>query len=468
MTGFASSTALVWVNVMTEIHKPDALLTKLLPPVQPRPGVRYVPSVFTLSFEHGGKKYAYNTLTRQCLETELPLSCAAGEGYDSLIEGLFLVPEGKDESAYYTSVNAIMRVYNRRKGVRGFTILPTLGCNARCIYCYEEGMRQVTMTPEIVEQSIRYILENRIGNKVHIGWFGGEPLLFPAILDRITEGVEAGGVEVRGSMISNGTRITPEIIQKMKEKWHVSRIQISMDGAEEDYIKRKNFPKYDGEYSKVIEGINLLAAAGIRVTIRCNVDEGNWGNIPRYVEDIGARIPDKKLVGLYFGPLNAVRMGEHDFEMWKTIAEARPLITKAGFRPSPFLGLGHAFRVNHCMADGGSVVITPDGSLFPCEHCPEEGRFGDIFHGVTDQAALDAFCKLEVREKCRECPFLPECTSFTHCPVHDTHCREVRELMAYAGLRVMVDEAIAKAAAKKDEQPDGKKEDGEGGTDPIC
>ena len=106
------------------------------------------------------------------------------------------------------------------------------------------------------------------------------------------------------------------------------------------------------------------------------------------------------------------------------------------------------------MADSGSVVIAPDGGLYPCEHCPQESRFGDIWRGVTDAAARETFCRTDrTRDKCRACPFLPDCTSFSSCPVGDTHCREVNELMAVAALKRMVDR-------KESEDVDGE--------NPIC
>lgn len=39
-------------------------------------------------------------------------------------------------------------------------------------------------------------------------------------------------------MISNGSLITPEIIEKMTGLWHLDRIRITMDGNESDYISR--------------------------------------------------------------------------------------------------------------------------------------------------------------------------------------------------------------------------------------
>ena len=121
--------------MIKEIRKPDAKLVKLLPPVCPRPETTYIPSRFALPFAHNGKSYVFHNLTKQCIEGALPASAQAGEGYDDLIAAQFLVPENKDECAYYSQISALMRAYSKKKGIRGYTILPTLGCNARCVYC---------------------------------------------------------------------------------------------------------------------------------------------------------------------------------------------------------------------------------------------------------------------------------------------------------------------------------------------
>ena len=437
---------------MIEIRKPDAMLVKLLPPFSLHSGITYSPSRFAIFFENNGKGYVFNNLTKQCIEGDLPESVQAGEGYDELITAQFLVPSDKDECAYYNQISALMRAYSRKKGFRGYTILPTLGCNARCIYCYEEGMNQTTMTWEIVEQTIRFILDTHEGDKVNLSWFGGEPLLYPNIIDQICEGLYEAGLEYKSSMISNGSLITPEIIKKMANDWKLGHIQISMDGAEEDYKCRKAYCSYDDYYYSVMSYISSMSEVGISVTIRCNVDEDNWNRITQFLDDLKAGITHKEKVSVYFGPLNACRMGSKDLAMWEKIRDARCLIEDAGFRSAPFMGLGLGFRTNHCMADGGSVVIAPDGSLYPCEHCPPESRFGDIWNGTTDEEAKKKFCRVDrTREKCKTCPFLPDCTSFATCPVQDTHCREVRELMAIDELKRMVD--------KKEEA---------GGENPIC
>ena len=440
---------------MNEIKKTDAMLKKILPAVKLVPNTVYVPSQYVLSFEHGGKKYIFNNLTKQLLEGSLPSSAMAGEEYDELIKNLFLVPEDKDECTYYYSVSSVMRVFSKKKGIPSYTIQPTLSCNARCIYCYEEGFKQVSMTPETVEQTIRYIVDTHEGNKAKLIWFGGEPLLRTEIIDQISNGVRDAGLEYTSRIVSNGSLITPENVKKMTEDWHVKQVQISMDGAEDDYIARKVYYHYRNDYQTVMKGISLMSEAGINVSIRVNVDEGNWEGIPQFLDDLKEGIHHKDHVSVYLSPLFDVRGGNDDLAMWEKIRDARPLIEQAGFRHSYLINLRTNFPVNRCMADGGSVLITPEGNIYACEHCPENARFGDIWNGITDEAARKEFCRTDIiREKCRTCPFLPDCTAFASCPIEDTHCREVREMMVIEGLKQLVDNRKKEEGDAEDESID--------------
>ena len=438
--------------MLKEIRKPDASLAKILPPVNLRQGITYIPSQYVLSFEHEGKRYVFNNLTKQCIEGVLPTSANVSEGYDDLIKAQFLVPSDKDECAYYNQISSLMRIYGRKKGIRGYTILPTFGCNARCIYCYEEGVKQTSMTSETVEQVIRFIVDTHEGEKAKLTWFGGEPLLGEKIIDRICEGLRQAGVDYKCSMISNGSLITPEVIDKMTGDWHLHRIQISMDGAEQDYILRKHYYTDHDYYHRVMEAISLLSEAGINVSIRVNVDERNWDRIPRFLEDMKNEVTNKDNVGIYFSPLNAVRISDSEVELWAKIKDAGDLIIQAGFKCVPYIGLKLGFKGNHCMADGDGVLVCPDGSISLCEHIPSQSKFGDVWNGTTDEKTKNEFRLVgQTREKCRKCPFLPDCTSFSKCPIQENHCMEVRRMMVVDGLKRMVE----------------KKEDMDG-ENPVC
>ena len=427
---------------MRSLQPADRELRENLRPQEILPDTEYRPSQFVLRFTHGGRRYLFHTLTRELLEAELPERCLPGQGWDSLIEGYFLVPVEKDECAFYQSVSARMRGCRKKKGRRLYTILPTTACNASCAYCYEAGIKRMTMTPETARHTVRYILDTRRGDQVRLKWVGGEPLLCAGIIDQICAGLRGAGVGYGSTMISNGSLITPEIAEKIQKDWNLERIQISMDGAEPDYIERKRYRAPSGVYRTVLEGIRLLAARGIRVTVRCNVDEGNWDGVPAFLDDLKAMIPDKTNVQIYFAPLFQARCGEDDLAIWEKVLAARPAIEDAGFRAKASLFSGPRFRVFHCMADADNVTINADGGLYACGCLPEASRFGDVLRGVTDEDARRSFRSTDrVREKCRKCPFLPECTAFGNCPYTDTHCREVREMDDRAMLRQLVESA---------------------------
>ncbi len=356
-----------------------------------------------------------------------------------MIDGYFLVPEGKDECKFYQSIFSVMHIYASKKGETRYTILPTLACNARCTYCYEEGMEQTTMAPETVEQTIRYILSSRASGTVKLTWFGGEPLLCEPVIDRISESLRDVEVPFKSTIVSNGSLITPKVINKMTGLWKTECIQITLDGAEKDYFKRKRYYNPGDQYYHVIRMIDLMAAKGIRLQIRCNLDEENLPGLSELLDDLNTGISHKENVHVYLSPLYAIRAGDNDLSFWKELIKAQSLLKQVGFWSEKILSSYFSFRTNHCMADGNGVVIAPDGSLYPCEHCPPESRFGDVWHGVTDEAARREFSRTDrVREKCRKCPFLPDCTAFSSCPIQDKHCREVREMMALDALKRLV------------------------------
>ena len=361
------------------------------------------------------------------------------QGTEGLFEDGFIVRDGADEYRDYREVRDIYLKKLLNKGqIERYVILPLTACNARCVYCYEQGMLQTSMSPETADQVLRYILATHGPESVRIDWFGGEPLLRPDILDQICEGLRKAGVPYQSSMISNGSLVTPELIGKMTGLWCLDRIQISMDGAEADYVKRKRYVLEQNDYHRVLSAVSQMRRAGIRVTVRVNVDQENLDGLNAFLRDLDSVVTEKQFVSVYFCPLNEVRMGSGDLAVWKRLQDIQANFRAAGFNVSASLLGDGRFRAFHCIADSGNVVICPDGNLYACEHCPMEARIGDIWNGVTDTAARDAFCSTDqVRDNCRVCPYLPLCTPFAACPVKDTHCREIRDLQVAALLQEM-------------------------------
>ena len=100
------------------------------------------------------------------------LSCP---GIEELAKLHYLVEERCDELAQYEMVLAVLKtIQNQGKGITSYTVLPTSGCNARCVYCHEEGWEPCHMTDEPADRLVDFICETKCAGRIGISWFGGE------------------------------------------------------------------------------------------------------------------------------------------------------------------------------------------------------------------------------------------------------------------------------------------------------
>ena len=121
---------------------------------RPLEGGRIRKSQFVYSLYVEGKYLLFHTLTRQFLVMPpqyidyftdgrlFPLSVLEQELPAKLYEEYFLVPEHSPESQTYLELKDVFALKEELpKGITHYVILPTTTCNARCFYCFEQGMR---------------------------------------------------------------------------------------------------------------------------------------------------------------------------------------------------------------------------------------------------------------------------------------------------------------------------------------
>ena len=300
---------------MREIFPADAMTARIL---QKQKLTQTAPlrwSVYVFPLAHRGRFFLYHYLTKQCVETEAALFESVGRrrlfpaetvGEDAalreLAESWFLVPADKDEAALYESLTRLLRLQKAQRRFSAFTIMTTTACNARCVYCFEQGMETKTLAGETLEQTIRFIEQSRDERKkLHLNWFGGEPLAAPQVIDRVSAALTEKGIPFEASMITNASLMDEAVAEKMRTIWRVRRVQVSLDGAEEDYNRRKNYVRpYPSAYRTVLENLARLADAKIQVVLRCNVDEENIDGVQSLIDDLAALLPEKARRHYYF------------------------------------------------------------------------------------------------------------------------------------------------------------------------
>ena len=425
---------------MKKIFVGDSMVKTIMGAKKVKPGCVYRWSCFAVPFTHNDRRYIYNNFSKVCYgieQDEFDLrnearftyeQAAADENLSALVSDLFLVPEEENEAASYEKYAAMFRAMRtNKKGYSSYTILPTTSCNARCFYCFEEGIRFVTMSDEVVNQTVEFIRKTRNPEKpVNFNWFGGEPLAAEKMIDKICAAMREAGIEFKSKMVSNGSLITENIIRKMKDDWNLGAIQITLDGVEEEYNRRKNYVfNYESAYWHVLSRIRLINENGIKLNIRVNVDEGNIDGVPDMAEDVKSFVSDIGLVTFDLTPLFDIHEVKDDSAVWRKSFEISEKLEAMGFKAVAHYSVSRT-KVFFCMADSPyrSVVIAPDGKLYPCEDVSNIGSLGDVFEGVTNRELVNSLQKVEkTRGQCRGCFSLPDCTTFSHCPNRSASCR---------------------------------------------
>lgn len=189
----------------------------------------------------------------------------------------YIVEQDFDEVAYILFMHK-QKVFAERH--YHLIINPTLACNFKCWYCYEEnkGGKMSNATILRIKKHIRNKIEIEHIPSLHIGWFGGEPLLgFNNVVYPISlyakKLCKKNNIPFSSSITTNGYLINEEMIEKIK-KINLSSFQITLDGDREKHNSIRNNngkPSYD----KIIENINLICTKikNSHINLRINYDE---------------------------------------------------------------------------------------------------------------------------------------------------------------------------------------------------
>lgn len=203
-----------------------------------------------------------------------------GDALARMVETGFLVDGDRDE---FVEVEAEYCLLQQDASVLSLCIAPTYTCNLACPYCYEEGRSSSgrkmdeAMQDKIVEfAEIAY--EAQPYDRIEVQWYGGEPMLVPEAVERISAGLmafcEPRGLGYSATMISNATRIGAEEAAMLKRSC-VNEVVVTVDGPEIEHNKRR--PARDGSnsYEAVLDGIGNLIREYIGVIAMMNTDKVN-------------------------------------------------------------------------------------------------------------------------------------------------------------------------------------------------
>lgn len=306
----------------------------------------------------------------------------------------------------------------------GLTIAPTLDCNFRCVYCFENHIHG-TMSDEVQNAVVKFIKKRaQILKSLSICWFGGEPLLSKKVIKHLSEKIIAicneQGINYSASIISNAYLIDQTIISDFKA-YKISDIQVTLDGTEQIHNARRKTVSGKSSFQTIVNNIKLLLENDISVSLRINIDNNNIS----YVEDLLrflAEVPVfKERLVITFGKVSVVTevCKSVEKECLTTEQYANSLIEfyrkiiGYGFKKC-LMVLYPRPHFNYCTYDyASSYVIDPRGTIYKCwNHIGQkEKSCGSIIE--DSMIPSDYFMKCVNRElesgECADCKFLPVC-----------------------------------------------------------
>lgn len=339
------------------------------------------------------------------------------ETINALIENGLLIRNGEDELAFLKYMHYKAKFSH---DVLRLTIAPTLDCNFACPYCYE-SRRKGRMSDETQRSVISFVdeLASDGVKRIDVSWYGGEPLMYPEIIDsmalRINALAKKHGCSLSMSMVTNGYLITSQIVE-MLERRGVGRVQITLDGLAAHHDLSRPLRDGRGSFDKIIENLAFFKGTNIKVVIRMNLDNANKGDFPELVDMIKA-LDNPNIETVYPSPTEDINKEQVNF-----VSEFMNFDDFEGFvlgtcsdcysdDDSPFID----DRVCYCTSETEyCYVIDERGDVYKCwdEVGREEYRCFNVndtdnihYAPITRYLTDDPFSE----QKCRDCVYLPIC-----------------------------------------------------------
>lgn len=233
-------------------------------------------------------------VAREMLEQTAPVEASPATAAE-LTESGFLVDAAADELA---AVKAQYRRAQQDPSLLALCIAPTYACNLACPYCYEAGRNASAkaMPPDVQDRIVAFAKDEHAEapyERLEVQWYGGEPMLHPEVIERISsqllEFCAEHDIALSANIVSNATRITADDAAMLRRS-HVFGALVTIDGTEELHNERR--PARDGSnsYEAAIAGIGHLLDADVNVTVMMNTDRVNDGALDELNADLAARL----------------------------------------------------------------------------------------------------------------------------------------------------------------------------------
>lgn len=184
---------------------------------------------------------------------------------------------------YFDELESLKMNFMKKRyseSVLSLCIAPTLNCNFKCSYCFENDIRcSGSITDEVMDSIFEYLNNNLENTKeLIVTWYGGEPLLeidkINYMSEKFIDICDNNNVKYHSSMITNGYLLTKNNINKIN-KCSIEYLQVTLDGNKYWHDKKRPFVDGRDTYEKIVSNIKENIEILPKINIRINLDKNN-------------------------------------------------------------------------------------------------------------------------------------------------------------------------------------------------
>jgi len=256
-----------------------------------------------------------------------------------------------------------------RHTLRNLILLITEQCNLRCDYCYIRKVPRA-MSRETAQQSVDFLFAAAKASRdpLSITFFGGEPLLKPALIefihDAATRRARQDDREISFSMTTNATLVTErnaEMIARLR-----IGLRVSLDGIGDVQDRHRRTVDGKGSFSLIARNLDRIARLDA-VSVRLTVTPDTAAQLPdsvRWLVDRGFKsisISPVTEAQWTTDSLGALLQAQRELH---ALQPAAPVHISSVAKTSR--ALGAAGPRWGCGAARGMAAVDAEGYLYPC------------------------------------------------------------------------------------------------------
>jgi uncharacterized protein len=310
-------------------------------------------------------------------------------------------------------------------------IVPTLKCNFKCPYCFEEGFKDNQSENKDYFNILKKFSNNNLMNKnrVHVTLFGGEPLLkrdeFFSYLDFISNLSKIYGYNLSVNLVTNGFLLNEDTVNRLL-KYDCISIQVTIDGNKETHNKLRILKNNEETFDVIIRNFKSAIHRAISVDskskfiLRINLLNQDVDDI----EPIFSQFSREEIerISVIFRPIYIT--GHFNTPNCNTVFDLKKfyeLAKKIGIQLCQ-----STYYLQHCESEGGNnfFYVTPDLKLWKCINNMSIGLANIGYIEENGNIMLNSVHMSKWYQKsnpfhdiqCLNCKYLPIC--FGGCVIH--------------------------------------------------